>query len=102
MRDILKINSLLSLNNNDSFKEDLTMHRSIPPFRADHVGSLLRPAELLEARDKFSRGEMSPDVLREVEDKSIREVVKLQEDIGLESITDGEYRRFIFHIDFLK
>ena len=76
--------------------------RTKPPFRADHVGSLLRPPELLEARDRNARGELSPEALREIEDKHIRNVVKLQEDAGLESITDGEYRRAIFHIDFLK
>lgn len=78
------------------------MKRSTPPFRADHVGSLLRPPRLLEARDKFARGELDAGALREIEDDSIRQVVKLQEDAGLQSVTDGEYRRFIFHIDFLK
>ncbi len=78
------------------------MLRNQPPFRADHVGSLLRPANLLEARDKFAKGEISDQELRTIENEAIREVVKLQEDVGLQSITDGEYRRFIFHIDFLK
>ena len=73
-----------------------------PPFRADHVGSLLRPQELLDARDKHQRGEVDNDALREIEDRCIRDVVKLQEDVGLQSITDGEFRRFIFHMDFLK
>lgn len=77
------------------------LHPIRAPFRADHVGSLLRPPELLEAREKHSQGIFSAEDLREIEDKSIRQVVKLQEDIGLHSITDGEYRRFIFHIDFL-
>jgi 5-methyltetrahydropteroyltriglutamate--homocysteine methyltransferase len=77
------------------------MRRSSPPYRADHVGSLLRPPELLAARRRRDRGELSDAGLREVEDRLIREVVRLQEDAGLESITDGEYRRFIFHIDFL-
>ena len=58
--------------------------RNTPPFRADHVGSLLRPKELVEARDKKQRGEISAEALREVEDKAIRDVVKLQEDIGLQ------------------
>lgn len=73
-----------------------------PPFRADHVGSLLRPAALLEARRKHDAGELSAEALRTVEDTHIRDVVKLQEDAGLEGITDGEFRRAIFHVDFLK
>ena len=77
------------------------MRRTSPPYRADHVGSLLRPPELLEARRRRDEGQLSNAELREIEDRLIREVVKLQEDAGLESITDGEYRRFIFHIDFL-
>ncbi|MGH6961220.1 MAG: hypothetical protein ACREE7_12095, partial [Dongiaceae bacterium] len=73
-----------------------------PPFRADHVGSLLRPPELLAARAKCQAGEMSAAALREVEDRSIRDAVALQESIGLRGITDGEYRRTYFHIDFLE
>ena len=77
------------------------MMRTRPPYRADHVGSLLRPAELLEARQRRDSGQLSPTDLRAIGDRHIREVVELQEDAGLESITDGEFRRFIFHIDFL-
>lgn len=77
------------------------MTRTRPPHRADHVGSLLRPSELLEARRRRDAGELKDAELRKVEDRLIREVVRLQEDVGLQSITDGEYRRFIFHIDFL-
>jgi 5-methyltetrahydropteroyltriglutamate--homocysteine methyltransferase len=73
-----------------------------PPFRADHVGSLLRPPELLEARAKRQAGEISAAALRTVEDRSIRDAVALQESIGLRGITDGEYRRTYFHIDFLE
>src|SRR5262245_40815274 len=73
-----------------------------PPFRADHVGSLLRPKTLLEARDRFRQGAISTAELREIEDRSIRDVVKKQESVGLHSITDGEYRRTFFHIDFLE
>jgi len=73
-----------------------------PPFRADHVGSLLRPPELLDARAKRQAGAISAAALREVEDRSIREAVALQESIGLRGITDGEYRRTYFHIDFLE
>jgi 5-methyltetrahydropteroyltriglutamate--homocysteine methyltransferase len=76
--------------------------RTTPPFRADHVGSFLRPRYLLDARDKFSREEISPVELRKVEDRAITEVVKMQEDAGLQSITDGEFRRTYFHIDFLE
>jgi 5-methyltetrahydropteroyltriglutamate--homocysteine methyltransferase len=73
-----------------------------PPFRADHVGSLLRPAELLAARARHQAGEVAAEALREVEDRCIREAVALQEEIGLQGITDGEFRRTYFHIDFLE
>jgi len=76
--------------------------RTTPPFRADHVGSFLRPRYLLEAREKRSRGEIGPAELREVEDRAIAEVVRMQRDAGLRSITDGEFRRTYFHIDFLE
>jgi len=72
------------------------------PFRADHVGSLLRPQELLQARERRQKGELSAAALRQIEDRCIRDVVKMQEDIGLQSITDGEYRRTIWHADFLR
>ncbi len=75
--------------------------RTAPPFRADHVGSFLRPKVLLEAREKKARGEISAAELRTVEDKAIAEIVKFQEDVGLQAITDGEFRRTYFHIDFL-
>ncbi len=75
--------------------------RPAPPFRADHVGSLLRPAKLLEARDKRKRGEITPEQLREIEDAAIRDAVKLQEDLGLKAVTDGEFRRTLWHMDFL-
>src|SRR5260221_9962255 len=75
--------------------------KSKPPFRADHVGSLLRPKELHEARAKAKKGEISAAELKNTEDKHIRDVVKLQEDVGLQSVTDGEFRRDWWHIDFL-
>jgi 5-methyltetrahydropteroyltriglutamate--homocysteine methyltransferase len=75
--------------------------RIAPPFRADHVGSLLRPQALLQARDQFKRGEISADRLRSIEDEAIQGAVRLQEDVGLRSITDGEFRRTYFHVDFL-
>jgi 5-methyltetrahydropteroyltriglutamate--homocysteine methyltransferase len=71
------------------------------PFRADHVGSLLRPDKLHQARNQRMRKNITAEKLREVEDDSIREVVKLQEDAGLEGITDGELRRDYWHLDFL-
>jgi 5-methyltetrahydropteroyltriglutamate--homocysteine methyltransferase len=76
--------------------------RAKPPFRADHVGSFLRPKYLLEARDKKARGEINAAELRKVEDQAIAEIVKFQEDTGLQAITDGEFRRTYFHIDFLE
>ena len=64
-----------------------------PPFHADHVGSLLRPRELIDARHQFRDGALSESELRSIEDRAICDVVKLQEDIGLPVITDGEFRR---------
>ena len=72
-----------------------------PPFRADHVGSLLRPHELHELREKVRAGKAAAAELKAAEDKAIREVVKLQEDVGIQSVTDGEFRRDWWHIDFL-
>jgi 5-methyltetrahydropteroyltriglutamate--homocysteine methyltransferase len=72
------------------------------PARYDHVGSFLRPKFLLEARARKAQGEITPAQLREVEDQAIAEIVKFQEDLGLQSITDGEFRRTYFHIDFLE
>lgn len=72
------------------------------PARYDHVGSLLRPAYLLQAREDKARGAITPEQLRVVEDKAITEAVKFQQDVGLKSITDGEFRRTYFHIDFLE
>ena len=77
-------------------------HRLNPPFRADHVGSLLRTPELLAMRDRHAAGEASDGELKEAEDTAIRQAVKLQEDAGLTGITDGEYRRAFFHTDFLQ
>ena len=75
---------------------------SRPPFRADHVGSFLRPARLREAREKFFAKTLTAAELRAVEDDCIREVVKAQENVGLKGVTDGEFRRTYFHIDFLE
>src|SRR5437764_14162652 len=77
------------------------MQRNKPPFRADHVGSLLRPAALKEAREKRARGEISAGELTAIEDREIENVIKKQEKVGLRSITDGEFRRSCWHLDFL-
>jgi 5-methyltetrahydropteroyltriglutamate--homocysteine methyltransferase len=75
--------------------------RSSPPFRADHVGSFLRPKFLLDAREQHAAGAISAAALRAVEDRAITEIVRFQHEVGLQSITDGEFRRTYFHIDFL-
>jgi 5-methyltetrahydropteroyltriglutamate--homocysteine methyltransferase len=77
------------------------MQRSKPPFRADHVGSLLRPAALKEARERRAKGEISAAERAVVEDREIERVIKKQEEIGLRGITDGEFRRSWWHLDFL-
>ena len=71
------------------------------PFRANHVGSLLRPPELLQARERRQKGEIDAAQLREVEDRCIRDVVKMQEEVGMQGITDGEFRRTLWNADFL-
>jgi len=71
------------------------------PFRANHGGSLLRPPELRQAREKHQKGEITAAQLREVEDRCIRDAVKMQEDVGMQGITDGEFRRNLWHADFL-
>lgn len=75
--------------------------RDTPPFRADHVGSLLRPPRLLEARERRATGEIDADELRAVEDDAVRDVVRMQRDVGLRSATDGEFRRTSWHMDFI-
>jgi 5-methyltetrahydropteroyltriglutamate--homocysteine methyltransferase len=72
-----------------------------PPFRADHVGSLLRPAALKEARAKYGKGEIDAEALRAIEDREIARVIARQEDMGLQAVTDGEFRRSWWHLDFL-
>ncbi|HEX3506189.1 MAG TPA: 5-methyltetrahydropteroyltriglutamate--homocysteine S-methyltransferase [Xanthobacteraceae bacterium] len=78
------------------------MQRTKPPFRADHVGSLLRSAALKDAREKRARGELSADAFKEIEDREVEGVIKKQEAAGLKSVTDGEYRRISWNIDFLE
>ena len=75
---------------------------SDPPFRADHVGSMLRPKEVLDARARRQRGEISAEDLREAENGAIEKAIKKQEEIGLHAVTDGEFRRALFHVDFLE
>src|SRR5665213_1273324 len=75
--------------------------RTTPPFRADHVGSLLRTAPLKDARAKHAKGEITPAQLKEIEDREIAAVIKKQEDVGLKSVTDGEFRRAFWNYDFL-
>src|SRR5690606_2422482 len=78
------------------------MFKVNPPFRAEQVGSFLRPAELKEARAKHERGELSDTGLKAVEDKAIEDVIRKQEAAGMQSITDGEFRRAFWHYDFLQ
>src|SRR5580693_9609260 len=75
--------------------------RTTPPFRADHVGSLLRPASVLAARDDFAAGRITAHQLRAVEDAAIADVVAMQQNAGLQSATDGEFRRASWHMDFI-
>jgi 5-methyltetrahydropteroyltriglutamate--homocysteine methyltransferase len=73
----------------------------LPPFRADHVGSLLRPPALLKARAQRAEGSISAEELRSIEDDAIRDVVRMQAEVGLRSATDGEFRRTSWHMDFI-
>ena len=77
------------------------MKRTKPPFRADHVGSLLRPKTLHDTRAKRAKGEISAEQLKEIEDREIERVIRKQEEVGLQSVTDGEFRRSWWHLDFL-
>ena len=76
--------------------------RTAPPFRADHVGSLLRPAPLKEARSKRAQGAITAAQLKKIEDCEIEKIIKKQEDVGLKLATDGEFRRSWWHFDFFK
>ena len=77
------------------------MQRTRPPFRADHVGSLLRPATLKEARARHAKGELDDDALEKAENEHIEHIIAMQEKAGLQSVTDGEFRRSWWHLDFL-
>ena len=76
------------------------MTRTKPPFRADHVGSYLRPASIHEARAKREKGQISAAELKAIEDAEIPKVIKKQEEVGLQCATDGEFRRMFWHYDF--
>jgi Methionine synthase II (cobalamin-independent) len=76
------------------------MQRNTAPFRADTVGSFLRPAAIKQAREQFASGTLSADQLRQVEDDAIRQVVEQQRASGLQVVTDGEFRRAWWHFDF--
>jgi len=75
--------------------------RTSPPFRADHVGSLLRPKALLKAREDHAAGKLDDESLKQLEDEAIADVVKMQREVGLQSVTDGEFRRASWHMDFI-
>ena len=75
--------------------------RTSPPFRADHVGSLLRPKRLLQAREDFAAGRIPATELRAIEDQEIPAAIRMQEEVGLQSATDGEFRRASWHMDFI-
>src|SRR5258708_24839657 len=77
------------------------MKRTKPRCRADHVGSLLRPGPLKAAREKRAKGEIGAAELKAVEDREIERVIKKQEEVGLQGVTDGEFRRSLWHLDFL-
>ena len=81
---------------------EYSVQRTRPPFRADHVGSLLRPAALKDAREKRARGEISAQALTDIEDREITALIAKQEAVGLKSITDGEFRRASWQTDFLQ
>ena len=78
------------------------MTRTMPPYRADHVGSFLRPKHFIEARERHASDGRSAEELRMVEDEAIRTLVRQQEEVGLQGVTDGEFRRTFFHVDFLE
>ena len=88
--------------NIEAFPYVLEIFVSQLPAHYDHVGSFLRPKSLLAAREQKAKGQITPAQLRTVEDKAIADIVKFQQDVGLKSITDGEFRRTYFHIDFLE
>jgi 5-methyltetrahydropteroyltriglutamate--homocysteine methyltransferase len=95
------LSALLQRHDHDDDQKAPAMKRTKPPFRADHVGSLLRPAALKQAREKRAKGEMTAAELKAIEDREIERVIKKQEEAGLQAVTDGEFRRSWWHLDFL-
>jgi 5-methyltetrahydropteroyltriglutamate--homocysteine methyltransferase len=89
------------MSDSTAYKAATGGRRTKPPFRADHVGSLLRPRKLLKAREEFAAGRLSASELRGIEDEAIAAVVNMQRDVGLQSATDGEFRRSSWHMDFI-
>src|SRR5262245_20519238 len=79
----------------------MNMERSKPPFRAEHVGSLIRPDALIAARERAEKDEIAPGELKRIQQAAIRDVVRLQEELGLKLATDGEYNRHSWHRDFM-
>src|SRR5262245_65330763 len=77
------------------------LERTKPPFRADHVGSLIRPEALIKAREQAEKGELSQAELKRIQQAAIRDVVRMQEELGLKLVTDGEYNRHSWHRDFM-
>src|SRR5215813_3460755 len=94
--------AITSRNRFEVSQEDALLSQLNPPFRAEHIGSLLRPKRLLEQREKFARGEISREALAAAEDAAIKEVLALQERVGLKFATDGEFRRRSYHSFFYR
>jgi 5-methyltetrahydropteroyltriglutamate--homocysteine methyltransferase len=99
---LLLVNAGAPMLPQQEIKQKARSEEMKPPFYADQVGSLLRPVALREARSQRARGEISADALREIEDREIARVIRKQEEVGLHSITDGEFRRFMWHKDFIE
>ena len=78
----------------------MSLEQQMPPFRAEHIGSLLRPHSLLDQRARFARGEIGPDEMRQSEDAAILDAIRLQERLGFRFVTDGEFRRRSYHSYF--
>ena len=85
----------------ETLSASMALPRGRPPYRADHVGSLLRPQKLLDARDQRKAGQISAEAFKAIEDEAVREIINIQQDCGLEGVTDGELRRNSWHMDFL-
>src|SRR5258706_4579169 len=95
-------NEQLSPDSHHELIGRIAMKREIPPFRGDMVGSLLRTPSLKTARERHEAGQLSAAALREIEDREIRDLVRKEEAVGLQAVTHGEYRRVVWHFDFLE